>query len=166
MEHVTACQEAGEDAAPLWVFADRLAEGGQPMAEQRADAAGFDPAAFVRECMVAGQRLYQRLGTSEKKLREQMLIHSLDFAARLRPHLRDAAGDDGKTVTKEWLRLVGFVETDFDGYCELCLIYDELRYYRVGHWQIGKTRIRNLPTRGHVRRLLAALGVPLEATDG
>jgi hypothetical protein len=77
--------------------------------------------------------------------------------------------DDGEPVTPEWLLSVGFtidheMEPPRDPvYCIRSLLWRP-HYFGVnqGTWQFGPVTIdQNPKTRGDVRRLCAALGIPL-----
>lgn len=79
----------------------------------------------------------------------------------------DGDGDDGEAVTEEWLRSIGFELTDDK---RLTLLLDPLIYSPpcgpLPAWQgIRRSPCQYWPipvseTRGDVRRLLAALGIP------
>jgi hypothetical protein len=82
-------------------------------------------------------------------------------AAEARP------ADDGEPVTEEWLRAVGAtgdrplrIE-----HLNIRLVAYYLEGWCSGHarwdWWLNGNQIPAQPTRGHVRRLCAALGVPL-----
>lgn len=86
-------------------------------------------------------------------------------------YLAEHPADDELGVTEEWLRSVGFAETRDICYghpileigSEDCTLDCDLKCER---WHFGSFGLpaQTVPkTRGHVRRLLAALGVPLPA---
>lgn len=72
--------------------------------------------------------------------------------------------DDGDPVDEAWLRAVGFgvygLFADRDGGLSL----GDLEWHECRRWLYGNTPLPDLPTRGHVRRLCAALGIPLTET--
>jgi hypothetical protein len=84
-------------------------------------------------------------------------------------YLAEHPADDGDVVTPEWLLSVGFtldheMEPPRDPvYCIRSLLWRP-HYFEVnqGKWQFGPVTINQNPkTRGDVRRLCAALGIPL-----
>lgn len=84
-----------------------------------------------------------------------------DDAIALAKHYRAThPADDGEAVvTEEWLRSIGFCEyqgSDADIQLEtLAGLY--LRWAPINHFMLDECYVE-LPTRGHVRRLLRALG--------
>jgi hypothetical protein len=92
-----------------------------------------------------------------------------DFEEIARHVLAEHPADDGEAITPEWLLSVGFtldheMEPPRDPvYCIRSLLWRP-HYFGVnqGTWQFGPVTIdQNPKTRGDVRRLCAALGIPL-----
>lgn len=91
-----------------------------------------------------------------------------DRNALLAAWFREHPADDELPVTEEWLREVGFGDNGYN-YAGSMLRLGGFEY-RTGPSADGWSRWyycgvlitdENLGTRGHVRRLLAALGIPL-----
>jgi hypothetical protein len=87
--------------------------------------------------------------------------------------LEDHPADDGEPVTEEWLRAVGFKDEEYS--FVLRSPYTDDWYHHLRHtacsvrkvdwkWHANGIGVADQPTRGHVRRLCAALGVPLKET--
>lgn len=79
-------------------------------------------------------------------------------------YLTEHPADDGDPVDEAWLRAVGFgvygLFADRDG----GLSIGDLEWHECRRWLYGNTPLPDLPTRGHVRRLCLALGIPLTET--
>ncbi len=94
--------------------------------------------------------------------------------------LREHPADDGEAVTAEWLKAVGFGQDDrihtawalqFSPHepehnpdDNWCIVYQSDGFYR---WRLEDdeadvSSLPDMPTRGHVRRLCAALGITLQ----
>lgn len=72
--------------------------------------------------------------------------------------------DDGELVTEEWLRSAGFKEDSQDDRRwfkrgKVCVAPPRVETGNVWRWWLGYEHLDELPIRGHIRRLLAALGV-------
>jgi hypothetical protein len=83
-----------------------------------------------------------------------------DMAAVVTAWLREHPADDGKSWTPVWLESVGFREGR-DGH-SIGTGNGSTLTFADGGWYYGwdSEPVVDQPTRGHVRRLLAALGAP------
>ncbi len=147
---------------------------------------------IVREAVEAGiqfesDSLFARPYPTEEAQKKAMGEVVEKLAARLAPFLRDTRADDGEAVDEAFLRSMGFHEVDLswqdDQFTKNRPAFTIGGAQDVGHdyfgvWAVdGKwaaywlnadgfdgqeTWLTLVPTRGHVRRLAAALGVPLK----
>lgn len=84
-------------------------------------------------------------------------------------YLAEHPADDGELITEEWLRSVGFKQSAEGTMMRLASgePLSHLRHTAVsfdlvsGNWFANGLRCRKQETRGHLRRLCAALGIPI-----
>lgn len=72
--------------------------------------------------------------------------------------------DDAELVTIDWLKSVGW--TVYVHFPSIPIAGGNLLEWRMGGMWIGETPIALTPTRGHVRRLCAAMSITLNPTGG
>lgn len=79
-----------------------------------------------------------------------------------RAYLAEHPADDGDAVTMEWLRSIGFA-TAAEA-CGVAASLGRIEAFSVLpqplQWRVNGFKVSEKPTRGDVRRLLAALGIP------
>lgn len=105
-------------------------------------------------------------------MHEQPALRSSDMALLVRAYLDEHQADDGEPVSEEWLRAVGFAEHWYPSMLGPERTTDFRVVFGVD-WKNGSVCLHaghttfatpiKAPTRGHVRRLCKALGVPLRA---
>lgn len=132
--------------------------------ELRAAAERFDVWSFLRDVLRRGAAIDHGCTASGEGY--EVYSARLDAAARrladqLRPHLADRPADDAEPVTGTWLFSLGFRPAWGHPYCfnangiDVRCTADEL----VIATRTDELWTHDRPTRGHVRRLLLALGI-------
>lgn len=132
----------------------------------------FDAWSFVRKVLDRGTAI-ERDSEAQGRGYEVHSAHldkvSREFAVELRPYLASVPADDGTPVSEEWLRSVGFLEYSTSEDIRLIdlrnlVTFNRSRQTSAVTWWIGGSigPVTDMPTRGHVRRLCAALGIPLK----
>jgi len=88
------------------------------------------------------------------------VIQSADGAAVCRAYLAEHPADDGEPVTAEWMKACGWEGS----YVGVFGIQGLAGFWDNGELHLSKPYSLPAATRGQLRRLCAALGVPLKET--